>query len=45
MSPKLHGKPISPQFMDKRADGYFFCTSIFFHINKPELVDIEKEEG
>ena len=44
ISPKLYGVPISPQFMDERADGHFFRFSIFFHINKPKFIDIEKEE-
>jgi len=42
--PKLYGVPISPQFMDERADGHFFRLFIFFHVNKPKLIDIEKEE-
>jgi hypothetical protein len=31
--------------MDERADGHFFCSLIFLHIDKPEFVDIEQEEG
>ncbi len=39
---KLHGEPISPQFMNERADGRFF---IFFYIDEPKFIDIEKKEG
>lgn len=42
---KLHGIPISSQFMDERADGHFFRPFIFLHIDKPEFVDVEQEEG
>ncbi len=45
ISPKLYGVPISPQFMDERADDHFFHLFIFFHIDKPKFIDIEKEEG
>ncbi len=44
ISLKSYGVPISPQFMDERADGHFFRLFIFFHINKPKFIDIEKEE-
>jgi len=43
--PMLHGKPISPQFMNERADGHFFRFSIFLHIDKPKFIDIEEKEG
>ena len=43
VSPKLYGKPISPQFVNERADGHFFRFFIFFHIDKPKFIDIEKE--
>ncbi len=42
---KLHGKPISLQFMNERADGHFFYLFIFFHIDEPKFIDIEKKEG
>lgn len=45
ISSKSYGIPISPQFMDERTDSHFFRLSIFLHIDKPKLIDIEKKEG
>ena len=42
---KLHGEPISPQFMNERTDGHFFRLFVLFHIDEPKFIDIEEKEG
>lgn len=41
---RLHGKPISPQVMDEGADGHLFRFVTIPYFDKPEFIDVEKEE-